>query len=187
MLLNINCAHLYVKYGHKSLLALFNLKHFSFCLFVALGKAQGSPPVAPKEPYTCTQCQTDFTARWRQDKGGAIMCEQCMSSNQKKALKAEHTTRLKAAFVKALQQEQEIEQRIMQQAASPISSKPSSSTTSSSSPASSLSSSVVKAEQHLLVSPQYKQARSSSLPQLTQANRSTPVSRHHSSIKQVPT
>lgn len=160
-----------------------------FLLFFSKAK-QGLPvalaTASAQEPYTCTQCQTDFTCRWRRDKGGAVLCEQCMSSNQKKALKAEHTSRLKAAFVKALQQEQEIEQRIMQQAASPASSKPSSAS-SSSSPASSLSSSVVKAEQHLLVSPQYKQARSSSLPQLTQANRSTPVSRHHSTIKQVPT
>ncbi|XP_012671054.2 GATA zinc finger domain containing 2Ab [Clupea harengus] len=148
------------------------------------GKASGSGPLGSKEPFSCSQCRTDFTSRWRQDKGGTIMCEQCMSSNQKKALKAEHTTRLKAAFVKALQQEQEIEQRIMQQAASPISSKPSSSSSSSS--ASSLSSSVVKAEHHMLVSPQYKHARASSLSHQAQANRSTPVSRHHSTIKQSP-
>lgn len=37
-----------------------------------------------------------------------------MTSNVKKALKAEHTNRLKTAFVKALQQEQEIEQRLTQ-------------------------------------------------------------------------
>ncbi|XP_063056542.1 GATA zinc finger domain containing 2Ab isoform X2 [Engraulis encrasicolus] len=154
----------------------------------ASGSATGT-----KEPFTCTQCQTDFTSRWRQDKGGAIMCEQCMSSNQKKALKAEHTSRLKAAFVKALQQEQEIEQRIMQQAAnaSPVSSsKPSSSpSTNTSSSSSSLSSSphVVKAEQHMMVSPQYKQVRAQSLVQAHAANR-TPVQsgRHHSTIKQSP-
>jgi len=35
-----------------------------------------------------------------------------VTTNIKKALKAEHTQRLKTAFVKALQQEQEIEQRI---------------------------------------------------------------------------
>lgn len=55
------------------------------------------------------------------------MCEQCMSSNHKKVLKAEHTNRLKAAFVKALQQEQEIEQRLLQQATPPASSSSSSS------------------------------------------------------------
>uniref|UniRef100_A0A8C5SNR3 GATA zinc finger domain containing 2A n=1 Tax=Laticauda laticaudata TaxID=8630 RepID=A0A8C5SNR3_LATLA len=89
-------------------------------------EAQGKVSISPssQEPYTCVQCKTDFTCRWREEKSGSIMCETCMSSNQKKALKAEHTSRLKAAFVKALQQEQEIEQRILQQAASPIQSKP---------------------------------------------------------------
>lgn len=43
-----------------------------------------------------------------------VICEQCVTSNVKKALKAEHTNRLKTAFVKALQQEQEIEQRLAQ-------------------------------------------------------------------------
>lgn len=43
---------------------------------------------------------------------GKVICEQCVTSNVKKALKAEHTNRLKAAFVKALQQEQELEAKI---------------------------------------------------------------------------
>lgn len=43
-----------------------------------------------------------------------MICEQCVTSNIKKSLKAEHTNRLKTAFVKALQQEQEIEQRLAQ-------------------------------------------------------------------------
>ncbi|XP_072011859.1 transcriptional repressor p66-alpha isoform X2 [Engystomops pustulosus] len=77
-----------------------------------------APPTS-HEPYSCAQCKTDFTSRWRQEKNGTIMCDVCMTSNQKKALKAEHTNRLKAAFVKALQQEQEIEQRILQQSSSP--------------------------------------------------------------------
>ncbi|XP_039622615.1 GATA zinc finger domain containing 2Ab isoform X5 [Polypterus senegalus] len=94
-----------------------------------------------KDPYTCAQCKTDFTCRWRQEKSGTIMCEHCMTSNQKKALKAEHTNRLKAAFVKALQQEQEIEQRILR-SASPIPTSSSSAKTS---------------EQQTLVSPQQVQ------------------------------
>ncbi|XP_068090279.1 transcriptional repressor p66-alpha isoform X2 [Hyperolius riggenbachi] len=81
------------------------------------GKTVPQPP--SHEPYSCSQCKTDFTSRWRQEKNGTIMCDVCMTSNQKKALKAEHTNRLKAAFVKALQQEQEIEQRILQQSSSP--------------------------------------------------------------------
>ncbi|XP_061457692.1 transcriptional repressor p66-alpha isoform X5 [Rhineura floridana] len=90
-------------------------------LLEAQGKVSSAP--SSQEPYTCIQCKTDFTCRWREEKSGSIMCETCMSSNQKKALKAEHTSRLKAAFVKALQQEQEIEQRILQQAASPVQTK----------------------------------------------------------------
>ncbi|XP_020322702.1 transcriptional repressor p66 alpha isoform X5 [Oncorhynchus kisutch] len=144
----------------------------------------GLAPVKPaiKEPFTCIQCSTDFTCRWRQDKakGGTILCADCMSSNQKKALKAEHTNRLKAAFVKALQQEQEIEQRILQQTASPVSHTPSSS--SSSSPS-------VKTEH--LMSQQLKQvqaqARVSSLHHHhQQQNRGQSIARHHSNIKQSP-
>merc|ERR1719507_1787922 len=41
-----------------------------------------------------------------------FVCSQCGTTNVKKALKAEHTNRLKAAFVKALQQEQELEAKI---------------------------------------------------------------------------
>ncbi|XP_062869144.1 GATA zinc finger domain containing 2Ab isoform X2 [Trichomycterus rosablanca] len=137
---------------------------------------QGSPAPAPatNEPFTCAQCHTDFTSRWRQDKSNSsILCEQCMSSNQKKVLKAEHTNRLKAAFVKALQQEKEIEQRILQQSASP-------STKNSAGSSSSLS---LKSEQHVLVSPQYKTARSS-LSQQQQGNRTAAISRYHSTIKQ---
>lgn len=76
--------------------------------------ATSAAAVLSREPYMCVQCKTDFTCRWR-EKGGAVMCENCMTSNQKKALKVEHTSRLKAAFVKALQQEQEMEQRLLQQ------------------------------------------------------------------------
>ncbi|KAM9461495.1 GATA zinc finger domain containing 2Ab isoform 2-T2 [Clarias gariepinus] len=128
-----------------------------------------------KEPFTCAQCHTDFTSRWREDKSNSsILCEQCMSSNQKKALKAEHTNRLKAAFVKALQQEQEIEQRILQQTSS--SSLKSSAASSSSLP-------VVKSEHRILVSPQYKTGRSS---HQQQSSRATAISYHSSTIKQSP-
>ncbi|XP_004705292.1 transcriptional repressor p66-alpha [Echinops telfairi] len=79
------------------------------------GKVSAAAALLSREPYLCTQCKTDFTCRWREEKGGAIMCETCMTSSQKRALKVEHTSRLKAAFVKALQQEQEMEQRLLQQ------------------------------------------------------------------------
>nr|CAB3248331.1 transcriptional repressor p66-beta [Phallusia mammillata] len=67
-------------------------------------------------PFICVQCEKDFSPLWKVNKeGDQVMCLQCVMNNQKKALKAEHTNRLKTAFVKALQQEQEIEQKIQQQ------------------------------------------------------------------------
>lgn len=95
---------------------------------VSAATAAAATAVLARDPYMCSQCKTDFTCRWREEKGGAVMCENCMTSNQKKALKAEHTSRLKAAFVKALQQEQEIEQRLLQQGPAPAVAKAESAT-----------------------------------------------------------
>ncbi|XP_054452490.1 transcriptional repressor p66 alpha-like isoform X2 [Anoplopoma fimbria] len=126
-----------------------------------------------RDPFTCTQCKTDFTSRWRYDKtkGGAVLCEHCMSSSQKKVLKAEHTNRLKAAFVKALQQEQEIEQRIFQQTSSPVSHSSSSSSSS------------MKAERGMSHQLKQAHARASSFQHLHQASRGANMVHHHS-IKQ---
>lgn len=73
----------------------------------------------PPQPFSCSQCNMDFTPVWKWETKGKnkvpkVICEQCVTNNVKKALKAEHTNRLKTAFVKALQQEQEIEQRLAQ-------------------------------------------------------------------------
>ncbi|XP_046999895.1 transcriptional repressor p66-alpha isoform X1 [Schistocerca americana] len=81
-------------------------------------KDQKTPP--PPDAFKCSQCFTDFTPVWKWEKNPTkgkepkVICEQCVTTNVKKALKAEHTNRLKTAFVKALQQEQEIEQRLAQ-------------------------------------------------------------------------
>jgi len=67
-------------------------------------------------PFRCMKCEKDFSPLWKVSmEGDRITCLQCVLSNQKKALKAEHTNRLKTAFVKALQQEQEIEQKMQKQ------------------------------------------------------------------------
>uniref|UniRef100_A0A3Q0SGV1 GATA zinc finger domain containing 2A n=1 Tax=Amphilophus citrinellus TaxID=61819 RepID=A0A3Q0SGV1_AMPCI len=138
-------------------------------LLDTIHRGMSLPKPTIREPFICSQCNTDFTCRWRQDKTkGAVLCEDCMSSNQKKALKAEHTNRLKAAFVKALQQEQEIEQRIIQQTSSQVSHSTSSSSSSASSS--------MKAEH--LVAQQLKQvqARVSSLHQSHRSSNSLFVS-----------
>lgn len=69
-----------------------------------------------KQPLCCSQCSTDFTCAWKWkevDKNGKkgfdVFCEACINSNIRKALKAQHTNNLKAAFLKALQQEKEID------------------------------------------------------------------------------
>jgi hypothetical protein len=64
-----------------------------------------------RKPFQCAHCQTDFTPVWRRSQTlvDEILCEKCAISAQKKMLKQEHTARLKAAFMHALQQEREIE------------------------------------------------------------------------------
>nr|KAG5706530.1 hypothetical protein BaRGS_028701 [Batillaria attramentaria] len=71
-------------------------------------------------PFTCVQCGSDYTPVWKREKPGSknVICEHCVTWNQKRALKQEHTNRLKSAFVKALQQEQEIERMQAQTLAS---------------------------------------------------------------------
>lgn len=73
-------------------------------------------------PQFCSQCDTDFTPAWRKkpledDTNSVTLCESCYTQKIKKTLKTEHTARLKAEFVKALKQEQEVEQKYQSSAA----------------------------------------------------------------------
>ncbi|XP_045762309.1 transcriptional repressor p66-alpha [Maniola jurtina] len=104
-------------------------------------------------PAVCAQCGSDFTPVWRWERQPARrqdatfscnpltpharrLCELCVSGNVKRALKAEHTARLKTAFVRALQQEQEIERRLAAPSPPPAPSSTSASASASSVPAS---------------------------------------------------
>ncbi|KAK6189026.1 hypothetical protein SNE40_005078 [Patella caerulea] len=86
-------------------------------------------------PFTCIQCHADYTPVWKREKPGSknVICELCVTTNQKKALKQEHTNRLKSAFVKALQQEQEIE-RMQAQSLAAAPATPTTTTTNSPAP-----------------------------------------------------
>jgi hypothetical protein len=91
----------------------------------AASRIKGEKPAEVRyvfNPFVCVQCGTDFTPVWKRDRPGSknVICELCVSSNQKKALKHEHTNRLKSAFVKALQQEQELEQRLQMAPVAPV-------------------------------------------------------------------
>ena len=70
----------------------------------------------PFNPRVCSQCKIDFSPCWKAAKNSCldeyVLCENCSLQNVKKELKAEHTSRLKSAFMKALKQEQEIEEKI---------------------------------------------------------------------------
>ena len=70
----------------------------------------------PFNPRVCAQCKVDFSPCWKAAKNSSmdeyVLCENCSLQNVKKELKAEHTSRLKSAFMKALKQEQEIEEKI---------------------------------------------------------------------------
>eukprot|EP00112_Aurelia_sp_Birch-Aquarium-sp1_P010940 Seg2312.2 transcript_id=Seg2312.2/GoldUCD/mRNA.D3Y31 product="Transcriptional repressor p66-alpha" protein_id=Seg2312.2/GoldUCD/D3Y31 len=69
----------------------------------------------PDNPLICDQCGMDFSPLWKMkdfERVGNFLCEKCSLTNTKKDLKAEHTSRLKSAFLKALKQEQEIEEKI---------------------------------------------------------------------------
>ncbi|XP_065672286.1 transcriptional repressor p66-beta isoform X1 [Hydra vulgaris] len=67
----------------------------------------------PYNPRVCNQCNVDFSPCWKSKDGeDFVLCERCALQNIKRDLKAEHTKRLKDAFLKALTQEQEIEERI---------------------------------------------------------------------------
>ncbi|KAK3735357.1 hypothetical protein QZH41_000449 [Actinostola sp. cb2023] len=126
---NLNSAEFMTLVGFEKVVNALSIKETS------KGKV---PPLTEKahqeNPKVCGQCGTDFTPCWKtKSKEGAdvLMCEKCSTVNVKKELKTEHTARLKAAFLKALKQEQEIEQKLSE--STPIAPKPQSSKSSSSS------------------------------------------------------
>ena len=64
-------------------------------------------------PYSCSNCSTDYTPSWRKDKSGNILCEKCLKTLEKKIIKAEHSARLKTAFLKAVKDKEIIKQRLI--------------------------------------------------------------------------
>ena len=94
--------------------ALLGLEEVVKCILDGETRRRGEPVMEVKyifNPFKCVQCSTDFTPVWKRDRPASknVICEKCVTTNQKRALKQEYTNRLKSAFVKALQQEQEIE------------------------------------------------------------------------------
>lgn len=112
--------------GNGDFVALLGLEEAVKCILDNDARAGGEPVSEIKyifSPFQCVQCQTDFTPVWKRDKPGSknVICERCVTNNQKLVLKQEHTNRLKSAFVKALQQEQEIDQSLVTQSTTTVS------------------------------------------------------------------
>lgn len=108
--------------GNGDFVTLLGLEEAVKCILDNDASARGESVAEVKyvfNPFQCVQCHTDFTPVWKRDKPGSknVICERCVTNNQKWVLKQEHTNRLKSAFVKALQQEQEIEQSLLAQCA----------------------------------------------------------------------
>ncbi|UJR31588.1 hypothetical protein I4U23_019074 [Adineta vaga] len=73
-------------------------------------------------PHVCAQCGTDWTVTWHEvvstnetNSDEKILCDRCSKSSQKKLLKQDHSNRLRQAFIKALQQEKELDAKFQHQ------------------------------------------------------------------------
>ncbi|CAF3241677.1 unnamed protein product [Rotaria sp. Silwood2] len=89
-------------------------------------------------PYVCAQCGTDWSVTWHDilstndnEKDEKILCDRCRKTSQKKILKQDHSNRLRQAFMKALQQEKELDAKFQQQSSTTVKQSTSSSSSSS--------------------------------------------------------
>ena len=92
-------------------------------------------------PHVCAQCGTDWSVTWHEMSSGSdtstdekILCDRCTKTSQKKLLKQDHSNRLRQAFIKALQQEKELDAKFQQSSSSTTTSTVTS-TTATSAPA----------------------------------------------------
>ena len=76
-------------------------------------------------PYVCAHCGTDWSVTWHEMSSNSdtnsdekILCDRCTKTSQKKLLKQDHSNRLRQAFIKALQQEKELDAKFQQQSSS---------------------------------------------------------------------
>lgn len=73
-----------------------------------------------EKQFECSTCGTDFTPAWSWKRSNAV-CENCVSNHVKKSIKNSQASRIKSVLIKAVKQEQEMEQRIMAEAATVVS------------------------------------------------------------------
>jgi hypothetical protein len=85
-----------------------------------------TPEISINLPHICAQCGTDWSVTWHEvismnesDIDEKILCDRCRKTSQKKILKQDHSNRLRQAFMKALQQEKELDAKFQQQQQQP--------------------------------------------------------------------
>ncbi|CAF3931670.1 unnamed protein product, partial [Rotaria magnacalcarata] len=91
-----------------------------------------SSDISMTAPNVCAQCGTDWSVTWHDvssasdidNKDEKILCDRCRKTSQKKILKQDHSNRLRQAFMKALQQEKELDAKFQQQAATTVKQQP---------------------------------------------------------------
>ena len=81
-----------------------------------------SPEISISLPNVCAHCGTDWSVAWHEvlstnntEQDERILCDRCRKTSQKKILKQDHSNRLRQAFMKALQQEKELDAKFQQQ------------------------------------------------------------------------
>ncbi|CAF1212937.1 unnamed protein product, partial [Adineta ricciae] len=84
-----------------------------------------TPEYSLNLPNICAQCGTDWSVTWHEVPSAdesttddKIFCDRCRKTSQKKILKQDHSNRLRQAFMKALQQEKELDAKFQQQQSS---------------------------------------------------------------------
>lgn len=146
-----------------------------------------TPEISLILPNACAHCGTDWTVTWHEmstngdtNSDEKILCDRCTKTSQKKLLKQDHSNRLRQAFIKALQQEKELDAKFQQQPSStttPTTTNTTNTTTTTNTVKHSSSSSSLSASQQ--VSSQSKHAHQSTKPSTKQQSTKTSSNHHH--------
>ncbi|CAF1260133.1 unnamed protein product [Rotaria sp. Silwood1] len=118
--------------GWAEFLTLIGLEQ-AYNTYTDIGNRRFSSEFSISLPYICAQCGTDWSVTWHDissindninNKDEKILCDRCRKTSQKKILKQDHSNRLRQAFMKALQQEKELDAKFQQQSSTIVKPSP---------------------------------------------------------------
>lgn len=148
-----------------------------------------TPEISMILPNACAHCGTDWTVTWHEmsttsdtNSEEKILCDRCTKTSQKKLLKQDHSNRLRQAFIKALQQEKELDAKFQQQSSSATTTTTTSTTTTANTVKHSSSSSSSASQQPSSQSKHAHQStKSSTKPQSSKTSSNHHHHHHHNS------